>query len=299
MSQYALRLCLLILVGLTTPVTMAQDASPAELRREIEQLRTQNEQQRTQNEQITIERDQQTTLITAMRDEMIGLANRLDEAMAQIKKLTSQLAALPTTSTEPDQPLPDIQPTTIQQALIPEHHLASPASLFYALKHAYETRFPNPVISTEKDRTDFEQRAQKWALEMNRTMRGRTKWRIRLTDITPRTRGRGTGAHMTVIDPVSGLAIGASFVVEVPSRMAMKLGNEDLQVYELTLMLLPTPIVNPDRLTQSVFDWPPFVGPMVDFAFDFEWIGLRRYRPEVATEPSEAEQMQAVPSDKP
>lgn len=283
MSQHVLRSSFLVLVGLLAPLAMAQDASPAELRREIEVLRM-------QNAEIATERDQLLEQVSAMREQMIAISDKLDDALAQIKDLKSQLAARP----EPVQQDPEpTEPETIAappaQAPIPMDHLASPASLLRALSHAYEVRFPNPALETEQDRRRFETRVRKWTQDVAKTMRGQTKWRVLLTDITPRRRGRETQAMMTVLDPASGLAIGSPFLVEVPSRMALKLGSEKEQVFDLTLMLVPAPIVNPKRIDRGVFEWPPFVGPMVDFAFDMDWLGLRRYEPGAATSELEPE----------
>ncbi len=286
MTQQVLRSCLFVLVGLLAPLALAQDASPAELRREIEVLRE-------QNAEITAERDQLLEEVIALRDEMISIANKLEAALDEIRELKKLVAAggEPAHVVEEDEPEPATLPAVRTGAPIPDDHLASPESLLRALVHAYSVRFPNPVLETEQDRKHFETRVRKWTQDVSKTMRGQTKWRVLLTDITPRRRGRETQAMMAVLDPASGLTIGTPFLVEVPSRMALKLGTEKEQVFDLNLLLVPAPMVNPERLVRGVFEWPPFVGPMVDFAFDVEWMGLRRYQPGAAG--SEAEGTEA------
>ena len=291
MTQQVLRSLLFVLVGLLAPLALAQDASPAELRREIEVLRE-------QNAEITAERDQLLEEVIALRDEMISIANKLEAALGEIRELKRLLASRPErerVEEEVHEPAPEV--VAPRGAPIPNDHLASPESLLRALVHAYSVRFPNPVLETDQDRRRFETRVRKWTSDVSKTMRGQTKWRVLLTDITPRRRGRETQAMMAVLDPASGLTIGTPFLVDVPSRMALKLGSEKEQVFDLNLLLVPAPMVNPERLVRGVFEWPPFVGPMVDFAFDVEWMGLRRYEPGGAG--SEAEGTEAGSGDGP
>ena len=284
MTQHALRSYFLVLVGLIAPMALAQDASPAELRREIEVLRE-------QNAEITAERDELLEHVTALRDEMISISSKLEAALQEIEVLKKLLASKAESELIEKEEAPEPAPEVVEprSAPIPKDHLASPESLLRALVHAYEVRFPNPSLETEVDRKRFETRVRKWTQDVSKTMRGQTKWRVLLTDITPRRRGRETQAMMAVLDPASGLTIGTPFLVEVPSRMALKLGSEKEQVFDLNLLLVPAPIVNPNRLVGGVFDWPRFVGPMVDFAFDIEWMGLRRYEPGAATSESKPE----------
>jgi cell division protein FtsB len=284
MTQQVLRSCLFVLVGLLAPLALAQDASPAELRREIEVLRE-------QNAEIAAERDELLEHVTALRDEMISISNKLEVALNEIKELKRLLASKAEPERVDEEEVHESAPEVVtpRGAPIPNDHLASPESLLRALVHAYGVRFPNPILETDQDRKRFETRVRKWTQDVSKTMRGQTTWRVLLTDITPRRRGRETQAMMAVLDPASGLTIGTPFLVEVPSRMALKLGAEKEQVYDLSLMLVPSPMVNPKRLVGGVFDWPPYVGPMVDFAFDIEWMGLRRYEPAAETSESESE----------
>lgn len=274
MSHCTLRLALVSFIALLAPLAAAQDTTPAELRREIEQLRTENEQLVTENEELAAENEALASQIASMRTEIESLHRAREESDRRIADLESRIDARPRAA-EPDRRDAEIQAAPILRAEVPEDHLASPASLLNAVCREYEARFPNPPLTTEEQVADYRVRLDQWAKEVNQNLRGRTKWRVSLTEVAQEASSpRGAKARMTVLDPASGLPIGESFLVDVPPRMAIKLNSEPTQYYDLTLLLAPTPVVNPERRVKGVFEWPPFVGPMVEFAFDFEWGGI-------------------------
>lgn len=303
-TSQTLRLAVLALVALFTAPALAQDTTPAELRREIETLRAENDLLSAHNEQLAAQNEQLASQIASMRSEIEIITRARAEAERQIAYLKSQLATRPATetTTEPQTPAADPGAPVDRglRAPVPEDHLASPASLYNAVVRAYEDRFPNPDLGTDDKDAAYRERVTRWTQDVNRTMRGQTKWRIMLSDIVQSPKSpRGATARMTVLDPATGLQIGESFMVDVPSRMALKLSAEPTQYYEFTLMVSPTPIVNPSRRTKGVFEWPPFVGPMVDFAFDMEWGGLRRLRTATDAATSESEQETPEPAVRP
>lgn len=108
-----------------------------------------------------------------------------------------------------------------------------------------------------------------------------------MTEIQPTPRRRDATARFQVIDPVNGLPIGKSFLGTIPSRMLLKIDDPTApQMWDVTLSLVPQPTINRGRLTAGVFDYPPLIGPMVEFGFDFDWIGMRRVHE--PTEPTSA-----------
>lgn len=292
-TQQTLRITVLALFAFFAGPALAQDTSPAELRREIEALRAENDLLAANNEQLAAQNEQLTAQVASLRGEIEVVSRARTEAERQIAELKAQLAAQPkpTTNTKPETPAVDPGAPVDRglRAPVPEDHLASPASLYNAVVREYQARFPNPDLGTDDKDAAYQERLTKWTQDVNRSLRGQTRWRIMLTDIVQAKSPRGATARMAVLDPATGLQIGESFKVDVPSRMALKLGTEPTQYYDLTLMLSPTPIVNPARRTKGVFEWPPFVGPMVDFAFDFEWGGLRRVRAATDAATSESE----------
>lgn len=302
MSNTVLRLCLVIALGLLTPMSIAQDSSPAELRREIEELRTAKETLQTENDQLVEQ-------IATLRIEIEALRANLDAAKAQIVELMNRINANPSATPETTETPPAKPTTTPEQpaAAIPADHLASPASLQAALQAAYEARFPNPVLTTEADQKRYEALVRRWARDMNMQLRGPSKWRVMLSEIEVPTPAAGTrprptdaAARMMVLDQKTGIPIGQSFLVKIPSRMVNKLSEESTQEYELSLLLLPKPVINSGRMTRGVFEWPPFIGPMVEFGFDFEWNGLRDYRTKNQDEQAESATPQPAPgSDEP
>ncbi len=279
MMHKTLRIGLILAVGLLTPIAAAQDSSPAELRREIEDLRA-------VNETLAAQRDQIMADLTSLKEENQSLKDQLAEAIADIEELTARLRAAPSVvpeseSTEQEQPV--TVPETEPSAPVPEDHLASPASLYRALQKSFDEMFPNPVLNTEANKKRYEASVRRWARDMNTKLRGQTRWRVRVEDIAAAAptqsnpRSTDATARMTVLDHETGLPIGRPFPVTVPSKMVSKLGGGPAFEYELRLLLLPKPVINSRRLEPGVFAWPPFIGPMTEFGFDFEWIGVRPY----------------------
>jgi hypothetical protein len=273
MAHSPFRLALCALVALLAPLAAAQDTTPAELRREIEQLRTENEHLAAENDELRGRNQSLEAEVASMRQEIDGLERARADADRRIADLERRLSERPTQPGGTRPAAPTAEPTP--RAEIPEHHLASPASLLNAVRREYESRFPNPQLATDEDVAAYREHLTRWTREVNQSMRGQARWRVRLTDIEQLRPPRGASATMTVLDPASGLPIGDAFRVEVPSRMALKLDESESQFFDLTLMLAPTPKINAERRTRGVFEWPPFVGPMVEFAFDIEWQGLK------------------------
>lgn len=281
-------LATLMLVAIAGPRATAQDETPAELRREITTLR----------EQVTAlesERDGLASQLEAAKARSADLAKQLQEERTRVQQLEQQLAARGNEPAQPGGEQPTNQrptvapsgPSTPPQADIPADPRASPASLYQALVASYGRTFDGVSLETPTQRAEYERRLNQWIDSVQQSMHGQTRWRLVMTEIQPTGRRRDASARFQVIDPVNGLPIGKSFLGTIPSRMVMKIDDPKApQIWDVTLSLMPQPTINRDRLTGGVFDYPPLIGPMVEFGFDFDWIGMRRVQE--PTEPASA-----------
>lgn len=267
-----------LLVGLMSGLSLGQDETPAELRNEIALLR----------EKVALlesEREQMGEALEAARVENKALAQRAEQAEAMARALEEQLARR---TTEPVQPAPVEKPTTapveeprpgegLREAPIPVDPLASPASLLRSLRESWERSFAGLSLESEQARAEYERRLGQWADSVQRSMHGNTRWRVLISEIQPGPRNRDATARFRVIDPGTGLPIGKSFLGTIPSRMYLKLDQAaGEQMWDVTLTLTPKPTINTKRLESGAFDYPPLIGPMVEFQFDFDWIGMKR-----------------------
>ncbi|GAB4384280.1 MAG: hypothetical protein Kow0022_06360 [Phycisphaerales bacterium] len=274
MNARLLAAALMALLASLSPRATAQDETPAELRNEISTLR----------EQIAVLEDERAKLVEqleSLKAENAELASRLESALKHNRQLEAQLAARPTQA-EPSSPAqPDLSPTPAPQqptqAPIPTDPLGSPESLCRALIEAYARAFPVAPASTDSARTDYRRRLQQWIGSITQAYQGQTKWRMVISEIRPRGRDRDAEARFQVIDPNTGLPIGRSFLGVIPARMFLKIDNPDVaQLWDVTLNVTPRLEINPQRLTPGAFNYPPFIGPMVEFHFDMDWVGMRR-----------------------
>jgi len=265
------------LVFVLTGAAWAQDETPAELRAEIASLR----------EQLAVleaDRAQLIEQIESMKAATAELQRQLDAERARVEELQAALAARPVRPAQEDRPAEPVaeEPTSSEPAPvaeIPPDPLASPASLLRALRESHRQTFPDLSLESRTARETYQRRLQLWLDVVRQSLRGQTRWRITFTEITPDARNRQARARMQVIDPNSGLPIGESFLGTIPSRMLLKMDDRaEAQTWDVTLVLNPNPVVNPERLEAGPFDYPPLIGPMVEFQFDFDWIGMRRVR---------------------
>lgn len=271
-------LAVLLVAWLSNGPALGQEETPAELRNEIALLRERVSALEAEREQLAEELD-------AVRIENQALADRVRAAEDRARSLEEQLAK------RPSEPAPSGQePTTSppaseapkpvetpREAPIPTDPLASPASMLRTLRESWERSFAGLSLETEEARTEYQRRLTQWADSVQRSMHGNTRWRLLITEIQPGARLRDAAARFQVIDPGTGLPIGKSFQGTIPSRMFLKMDSvTEPQLWDVTLTLKPKPTINTNRLSAGAFDYPPLIGPMVEFQFDFDWIGMKR-----------------------
>lgn len=251
-------LLLASLAGLCEPAR-AQGASPAELRREVDRL---NEQLRVLRDEL----DQTRVSLRAAEQERAALAQRLRETESLLAELRARGPgdALPPTPTSSDP----------ERTALPEDPLAAPGAIYDELRYRYERDLAPLPRATDQDRAAFRAEAQRWCKDAERQVRGRVHWVVRLENWSP-SRSRRSEADLTVVDPVTLRPLGESVRVEVPARLAERVQREpERELWRASLLVTAKPIYNPDRAVRGVFDSPRFVGPMVEFDFSIEWLGL-------------------------
>ncbi|MCL4220282.1 MAG: hypothetical protein KJZ65_02820 [Phycisphaerales bacterium] len=266
----------------------AQEETPAELRNEIALLR----------EKVALleaEREQLAENLEAALVENRSLAERLGQTEAKARALEEQLAQR-SAAPSPVQPEPQRAPTQApeqispaeiaQEAPIPADPLASPASLLRSLRESWERSFAGLSLASDDARAEYQRRLGQWIDSVQRSMHGNTRWRLLISEIRPGPRNRDANARFQVIDPGTGLPIGRSFLGTIPSRMVLKMDDlTGAQLWDVTLTLTPRPKINTSRLSAGPFDYPPLIGPMVEFQFEFDWIGMKRVTEQGAPTP--------------
>lgn len=203
-----------------------------------------------------------------LRNERRGLEARVREAELVLSSLRRELAGPGERRVEP-------RPT----APVPEDPLSSPASLLRELRAQYYERMRSVPDGTGAERAAYREEVALWCRLTERSLRGKRTWLVELDDLVPLARDRAV-ARLTVIDEQTGLPIGDPVDVAVPAKFADRVQREPrYDRWLLTAIVIATPGYNESRLTRGVFEYPPFVGPYVDFDFELDWISLRGWRP--------------------
>ena len=158
----------------------------------------------------------------------------------------------------------------------PPDPLASPDSMFDALRFEYEEAFPPESRPVSQDELVTYQRAvQRWTRQMPRELRGRTGWVVRaeLIDAPPDARERE--AMVTVLDPATLDAIGEPVEIVVPTRFVDRIESaKPTDLWELTGHLQAEPVFDEGRATVGPFNFPRLIGPYASFGFEMRWISL-------------------------
>ncbi len=273
----------------------AQDASPAELRREIEALRA-------EVAILTEEREALLANARRLQEETHHLRDALAASESLVASLTEQLnqarrhakpaeesPSTPEPAQTPSQSPAETNPQP-PHAQTPLQPLSSPESMRLALERSHRETFPALDLSSELATLEYRRKLDQWITSVKRSMRGQTRWRIIISEVATKAADRTLSARMQVVHWDSFLPIGPSFITTVPSRMANRFtpGNPP-ELWELTLAVAPEPIINERRLEPGPFNHPEWIGPMIEFSFSMEWVGLRKLNPQNPSAPSPEE----------
>ncbi|MCW5764309.1 MAG: hypothetical protein KIT88_13835, partial [Phycisphaeraceae bacterium] len=172
----------------------------------------------------------------------------------------------------------------------PIQPLSSPESMRLALERSHRETFPALDLSSQAATLEYRRKLDQWITSVKRSMRGQTRWRIIVSDVAPKPTDRTLSARIQVVQSDSLIPIGPSFITTIPSRLATRFtpGNPS-ELWELTLAVAPDPIINERRLEPGPFNHPEWIGPMIEFGFTMDWIGLRKLNPQNPSAPTPEE----------
>ncbi len=262
---------LLVAGGLGLGASGQPTASPRELLSENERLIEELRGTRAVIERLESE-------VAVLRNERRGLLTRVRDAEQVLSSLRLELEA-----SEPGSSGARVS----QRAPAPPDALASPASLLRELRNRYFEAMRDVPDASAAERAEYKQQVALWCRLTNRELRGRRTWLVELDDLIPLRAGRAVG-RLSVIDEESGLPIAEAVDVEVPRLFIDRIENDPrYDRWLLTAVVIAAPRYNAERATRGVFEYPPFIGPYVDFDFELDWISLRGWR-EGQAEPAEA-----------
>lgn len=229
-----------------------------------------------ENERLTVEVREARALIERLEGELSVLRNERRGLLARVRDAEQVLSALRLEMEAAD---PNGSATLVaERAPAPADALASPASLMRELRNRYFETMRDVADATPAERAEYKQQVALWCRLTNRELRGRRTWLVELEDLIPLRGGRAVG-RLRVIDEASGLPIAEAVDVEVPRVFIDRVENDPrYDRWLLTAIVIAAPRYNEARATRGVFEYPPFVGPYVDFDFELDWIALRGWR---------------------
>jgi hypothetical protein len=212
----------------------------------------------------------------AMTERVVTLETQLAEALAENARLRKQIAML-------QAPANTTGPAVIQPASSTDE-LASPEALFTALRAAYETDLIGTLAAGETMPRVEAVRA--WAAEMADSMQGRRRWIARVELMGDGDfRYASRPAKITPLDETRLRPIGPVFEMPLPARTVARVraaGDDALWIIDATLAA--TPIVNAERASLGAFDYPRFIGPYAEFAYELNVLSVRKTTEEAIKE---------------
>lgn len=247
---------------LLAPLALAQDTGTvADLRRENDQLRERVAQL-------------EATLVTLLEQNQV-LVDETRALREAVVALRDQVESEDETDTTVPSPGAIVPTDTLQLAEAPNDPMASPALLLEALRRDHEDRFLDIDISEDEGDKRYRAELRRWFRAIERDFTQRVAWELQVESIERLEQERRTGLQarilFRVVDPESGLPFDrepSSLVVE--GRVAERvLQFPDTDRWTLTGVCAATPVLNLERTERGMIDTPPFIGPYVEFAFNF------------------------------
>lgn len=223
-------------------------------------LREQIEAQRARIEAL----ERRVTELTAERRQMAGTLRQIEGMLAGLR------------SGLEGEPAPR---TPVGRAEVPSEPLASPESLLRELRSRYAAHMAGMDPATDAERTAYAEKARLWARLTQRELRGKRSWLVTLDDLAP----VGTQGHvvrMAVLDERTGFQIGEALDVGFPAKFLERFARGSRSGrWVLTSVVIARPVFNESRVNPGVFEFPPFVGPMMEFDFELDWYALSAWEP--------------------
>ncbi len=213
--------------------------------------------------------------VTELQRELEAARTRIAELEEELKQLRSLPGAPgPGTVTAPPPP-PE---ASIDESVSD----ASPRALFNALKESYEAEMKDLEIGSDSDtaslrhRTAYLRAVQGWARRVNRELKSKVEWHVRLVPSSERPPGQ-QGLLFVAVDPLSDARLGDPFLATLPRAMVQRLnalGASDVLL--LRGVLVPQIAVNEERQSVGPFDSPRYLGPFAEFGMMVEGASVTR-----------------------
>lgn len=237
-------------------------------------------------EQLELQRDR----IEALERRVSELTTERRNIASSLRQIEGMLANLRQELDTDSSPMP-----LIRRAETPSDALASPDSLLRELRSRYRTEMGAVVLDSDENLAAFTQKAVRWARLTNRELRGKRSWLVELEDLAS-VGQNGYVVRMTVLDESSGLPIGEAVDVGFPAKFIERYNRGSRSGrWVLTSIVIAKPVFNESRITSGVFEFPPYVGPMMEFDFELDWFSLSAWQPgDPVTPPEPVEEAPAA-----
>jgi hypothetical protein len=235
---------------------------------------------------------QEPPAASAEQARIAELEAQLAAALARIAQLEAELeaakAASPGGSGAPPSP-PTAAPAPAAEEASELQEIQSVGQFFDLVKAEYAVAFP-ALEAGERPETGpaFKRSIERFAISMNRAWRQQIRWTAILRKAT-----RGPEGTLLTVQPLraDGSPLGDEVTVRVDTIRNRRL-DAILQkarmndIYVINGLFIPKISANADRLTEGVFNNPPFVGPGIEFRYEITVDGLALAKEPVAAEPT-------------
>ncbi len=213
--------------------------------------------------------------VSELERELAAARNRIARLEEELKQLRS-LPSAPGKGAVPGTAPPPPPETSIDES-VPN---ASPRALFNALKESYAAETKDLEIGSSADPVSQRQRAaylrtlQGWARRVNREMKSKIEWHVRLVPAAKRPPDL-QGLRFVAVDPQSDIELGEPFQVTLPRPMIQRLMQLEQRgdatgVLLLRGVLVPQVVVSEASQSTGPFDSPRYLGPFAEFGMMVE-----------------------------
>lgn len=224
------------------------------------------EQNRLLLEQVALLREQNDVLSKQVAD----LSRDLAGVSSQIKELRGLIARVLR--------LNDGDKTS-ESPRLPNDPLASPDAMLSVLRERYVRAFSEDVGRDEGARRERLREIERWVRDVNRTVRGKARWLVRVEEFEPSP--RGLAVKYRVLDGATREPIGGEVSGEAPGAFAERIrsGGKGM-LYEAGVVVTSAVQFSQEPLEVGVFGLPVLVGPHAAFGCEVEWVSLEAIRGE-------------------
>lgn len=232
-------------------------------------------------EQPAATHDQLLEQVRLQRERIGALERRIGELTSQRRDIVGTLRQMEATLANLRESLGASEPSRppISGSALPADPLAAPAALMRELRAVYQAEMAGLGLETPAQRAEFAAKARLWARLTNRDLRGKRSWLVRLDDLAG-VGQRGHVVRLTVLDESTGLPIGEAVDVGFPAKFLERFNRGSRSGrWVLTSIVIAKPTFNEHRTTPGVFEFPPYVGPMMEFDFELDWFSLSAWEP--------------------